>query len=357
MSESQPTTIAPTEPRPDHEVQIVADETPVIHDSASDVATSVASSNTSVAASIFNYRQENGRTYHAYKDGKYTLPNDEIENDRLDLQHNLFLITFDNRLGNAPPNNKDAKVGRVLDVGTGTGIWACEFGEEHPEAEVLGFDLSATFPPFTPPNVRFEVDDLEEDWIYSRKFDYIHSRMMNGCIADWDVYAKKCFDNLSPGGWLEINEIALMPKSDDGTLKEDAMIFKTAQLVREASVKFGRVAGDMEDIKDIFVRAGFVDVQLLRLKWPTNTWPKEQRFKEIGEWAYWNITTGWDGLCLATLTRGHDWTKEEVMVATAHCRQEFKDKRIHAYYPVYSAFGRKPTKAEVDAAAAPPAEA
>lgn len=63
-----------------------------------------------------------------------------------DLQHNLFLLTFDDKLGNAPPNDKDAKVGRVLDVGTGTGIWCVDFGDEHPEAEILGVDLSATFP-------------------------------------------------------------------------------------------------------------------------------------------------------------------------------------------------------------------
>lgn len=48
----------------------------------------------------------------------------------------MFLLTFDGRLGTAPPNSKDAKVGRVLDLGTGTGIWAIEFGDEHPEAEV-----------------------------------------------------------------------------------------------------------------------------------------------------------------------------------------------------------------------------
>lgn len=45
-----------------------------------------------------------------------------------------------------------------------------------------------------PPNVRFEVDDLDEPWTYPEKFDYIHSRMMNGCVPDWDVYAKKCFE-------------------------------------------------------------------------------------------------------------------------------------------------------------------
>jgi methylase of polypeptide subunit release factors len=30
----------------------------------------------------------------------------------------------------------------VLDIGTGTGIWAIDFADEHPEAEVIGTDLS-----------------------------------------------------------------------------------------------------------------------------------------------------------------------------------------------------------------------
>lgn len=34
----------------------------------------------------------------------------------------------------------------MLDVGTGTGIWCIDFGDEHPNADVLGFDLSATQP-------------------------------------------------------------------------------------------------------------------------------------------------------------------------------------------------------------------
>jgi methylase of polypeptide subunit release factors len=52
------------------------------------------------------------------------------------LQHNLFLLTFDNKLGLSPPNLPDSKVKRVLDLGTGTGIWAIDFGDDHPEAEV-----------------------------------------------------------------------------------------------------------------------------------------------------------------------------------------------------------------------------
>ncbi|KAM0411429.1 hypothetical protein ACHAPD_009641 [Fusarium lateritium] len=34
----------------------------------------------SLQSSIFKYRVQNGRTYHAYKEGSYILPNDEISN-------------------------------------------------------------------------------------------------------------------------------------------------------------------------------------------------------------------------------------------------------------------------------------
>lgn len=58
-----------------------------------------------------------------------------------DLQHHLCLLTFDNKLGLCPPNLPDSNVKRVLDLGTGTGIWAIDFGDEHPEAEVSSMDL------------------------------------------------------------------------------------------------------------------------------------------------------------------------------------------------------------------------
>jgi hypothetical protein len=55
------------------------------------------------------------------KDGKYQYPNDETENDRLDLQHHLFSLTFDRKLFIAPIP-KEKRLHRVLDIGIGTGI-------------------------------------------------------------------------------------------------------------------------------------------------------------------------------------------------------------------------------------------
>jgi hypothetical protein len=36
-----------------------------------------------------------------------------------------------------------------------------------------------------PPNARFEVDDIEEEWTFSGNFDFIFSRFMTGSIRDW----------------------------------------------------------------------------------------------------------------------------------------------------------------------------
>ncbi|OLN87588.1 Trans-aconitate 2-methyltransferase 10 [Colletotrichum chlorophyti] len=313
-----------------------------------DVPQSIASSSTSVADSIRQFRIENGRTYHSYKDGKYYVPNDAREIDRLDVQHNMFILSFDGRLGTAPPNAEAFKVGRVLDVGTGSGIWAMEFGEEHPDAEVLGFDLSATLPEFTPPNVRFEVDDLEEDWNYSRPFDYIHSRMMTSSVGDWNVYVKKCFDNLNPGGYLELNEIDLYPCCDDGSLKEDSPMYKCVRLWGEAAEIFGRPFINIKGLKDVLLDVGFEDVHIQRFKWPNNPWPKDKKHKELGYWNYDNFATGIEGFLMAPLTRALNWTPEEVTVFSMEVRREFKDPRVHSYSSIssWSIYGRKPEEAK-----------
>jgi SAM-dependent methyltransferase len=152
-----------------------------------------ADSTTSIGSSILKYREENGRTYHAYKDGKYPLPNDEPEMDRLDLQHHLFTsLTFDGKLFTCPLAQKK-EIHNVLDVGTGTGIWAIDFGDEYPEAQVLGVDLSPIQPLFVSPNVKFEIDDLEEPWTFTYKFDFIYSRMMTASFKNWPRFFEQSF--------------------------------------------------------------------------------------------------------------------------------------------------------------------
>ncbi|KAK1975085.1 methyltransferase domain-containing protein [Colletotrichum cereale] len=307
---------------------------------------STASSTTSVTTSVLDYRIENGRTYHRYKEGKYAMPNDERENDRLDLQHNLFLRTFDDRLGTAPPNNEDSKIGRVLDVGTGSGIWAIDFGEDHIEADVTGVDLSAVQPDFVPPNVHFEIDDIEEDWTFSRPFDYIHSRMMTGSIRDWKRYVKQCYDNPSPGGYLELNEVDAIPTCDDGTLTEDCNLAKSFNLWAEGLAALGSPFEKFARMEGVLKETGFKDVHIQRFKWPTNGWPKDAKHRELGLWNHENLAPNLEGMFLASYTRGLDWTKEEVMVMAMNARKDFADRSIHAYFNIWSIYARKPAEVE-----------
>lgn len=71
------------------------------------------------------------------------MPNDEIELDRLDLTHQMLKICMGNKLFLAPIGEQPLK---ILDIGTGTGIWAMEMADEFPLADIVGTDLSPTQP-------------------------------------------------------------------------------------------------------------------------------------------------------------------------------------------------------------------
>jgi len=51
-------------------------------------------STASVTSSILAYQEENGRTYHAYRAGKYVMPNDEGEQERMDRKPEESLSHF-----------------------------------------------------------------------------------------------------------------------------------------------------------------------------------------------------------------------------------------------------------------------
>ncbi|TVY74425.1 putative methyltransferase tdiE [Fusarium oxysporum f. sp. cubense] len=303
-----------------------------------------ASDTTSLRSSILRYREENGRTYHAYKDGAYALPNDEIENERLDLQHHLFLLTFDERLHAAP---LPKTLNRAFDAGCGTGIWAIEFADEHPECEVIGVDLSPIQPSVIPPNASFYVDDLEEPWDYSNKFDFVFARFLTGSILDWPKFFSESYNNLNPGGRIEMIDIIYPLLSDDDTLTKDSALSKWSELLHDIFTKNGRSMDSALKYKDQLEAAGFVDVNIVKRKWPLNRWPKDPKHKQIGTWAQQNTLDALAALSLAVFTRpdgqgGLGWSKEEVEVFLTDVRKDIKNVNIHSYWPIWSVYATKP---------------
>ncbi|KAF5566263.1 hypothetical protein FNAPI_1262 [Fusarium napiforme] len=255
----------------------------------------------SLRSSVLRFQEENGRTYHAMSSGKYNFPNDASESDRLDLQHNLWLLTLRGELGLSPKIKEPAK--RVMDVGTGTGIWAIEYADLHPEAQVVGVDLSPIQPSLVPPNCTFEIDDLEKEWMWTEPFDFIFCRVMTGSFADMEKFVQNAYDNLEPGGYLEMQDLTYPIACDDGTLPPDCEVLRSGLLSIEASAKAGRAINLAPKYKSFLEKAGFVDVVEKQFKWPINEWPKDKHYKELGKWSYANINNGLEGLLLGLFTR------------------------------------------------------
>jgi hypothetical protein len=72
----------------------------------------------SLSSSIRDHIYEGGLRYHAYHAGKYAFPNDDLEQDRDDMKHNMTIMLFDGKYFLAPIDNTLAKGGDVLDLGT-----------------------------------------------------------------------------------------------------------------------------------------------------------------------------------------------------------------------------------------------
>ncbi|TEA17987.1 putative methyltransferase tdiE [Colletotrichum sidae] len=282
------------------------------------------SSTASLRSSILQYREENGRTYHSMSDGN--------------MQHHLWIVTWGGEICLSP---KVEGANRVLDVGTGTGIWAMEYADLHPEAEVIGVDLSPIQPSHTPPNCRFEVDDVDKDWTWSQPFDFIFVRHGNSCFESWEKLLRKAYDNLEPGGYIELQDNAFPIHSDDDTLK-DTSLAEWSSLLIEAVQKMGRSIEAPSHFKRMLQDAGFVDVVEIKEVWPLSPWTRDRELFYRGDWVRDTSLKGIETSCLALFTRVLGWTREEVLAFCAGVRNDFKNRNIHAYWDVYCAYGRKP---------------
>ncbi|RFN49778.1 methyltransferase domain-containing protein [Fusarium flagelliforme] len=209
-------------------------------------------------------------------------------------------------------------------------------------ALVVGIDLSPTQPDFVPPNLTFYIDDIEDPWTFSYKFDLIYGRMLTGSVRDWPKFIKQSYDNLESGGWIELADILLQLRSDDNTIPKGCASAKWGDLMLEAAAKFGAPLDSCTRYKQQLADAGFVDIVETIYKWPCCSWPRDPKYKEMGLWNYENLGNGASGLSLALFTRALGWTPEEVEVFLVDVRKDMKNKNIHGWWPIHVVYGRKP---------------
>ncbi|KAH8600963.1 S-adenosyl-L-methionine-dependent methyltransferase [Bisporella sp. PMI_857] len=275
------------------------------NDSAFGDGDSVASSyTTSLTSSVRDYTYENGRRYHAFRAGQYVIPNDEKEQDRLDFMHHIFYMTLGGKLQLAPIGDSPQ---RVLDVGTGTGIWAIDFADAYPSAEVIGLDLSPIQPQWLPPNLTFHIDD-----------------------------------HLRPGGWIELTDFDAWASTDDNSLPESSSYHVFQVALAEAAERFGRIMNVGPLHRRHLEAAGFVDIVQDKRKVPLSPWPRDPRQKELGRYMQIQMLDAVESYGLAPLTRILGWDNTRVQVLLAGVRQDLRTRDYHMYSNCITVYGRKP---------------
>ncbi|KAF5021971.1 hypothetical protein F66182_5980 [Fusarium sp. NRRL 66182] len=186
---------------------------------------SLRDSTATLTSSILEYRHIHGRPFQQSKTTEYWAPTDDDYQEAQDILHHCTLLLLENRLHLAPIDKSPQK---ILDIGTGTGIWAIDMAEEYPSAEVLGIDISAVQPTFVPPNCVFQIDDAQLDWTFKPDdFDFIHMRYLYGAIDDWGKLYRQAYKHVRPGGWVESLEIDIQTRSENPKVEnDDDHIFK-----------------------------------------------------------------------------------------------------------------------------------
>ena len=265
-----------------------------------------------------------GRRYHAYKEGSYIFPNDEKEQDRLDITHKLTEVAIGS-LFTAPI--KDPK--RILDIGTGTGIWALEMGDRFPQCDVLGNDLSPVQPRWVPPNVHFEVDDVEAAWTYAQKFDLIHCRSMYTAIRDWPKLIEQAYEFTKPGGYIEFTDWDTKLQSPDNSVIEGSALHTHNKTYHKLAEDMGKDPDPGSKLEGWIRNQGFEDIRVKHVPIPLGTWAKDRHLKEVGSWMYLMTTEGLESFVAYIFTTQLGWAKEEVDVLCAKVRQQMKDPKVH----------------------------
>ncbi|EPS40087.1 hypothetical protein H072_6106 [Dactylellina haptotyla CBS 200.50] len=288
------------------------------------------------------FHYELNRRYHGYRAGAYMYPNDEKEQDRLDILHKLYLVSRRNELHRAPINVSSST--RILDLGTGTGIWSIDVADAYPDAEVIGTDLSPIQPKWIPRNLQIRICDFESTWTLGQSsFDLIHMRNGVGSVSSWPTLYRNVLQHLKPGyGWFEQVEIDYEPRCDDGTMAPDSNLVKWYQYLADATERSGKPLRYSHKTGKMLADAGFTDIREVIIQVPYSPWSSDPHLKMIGSWYTLAMSEGLESLCIAPFNRINGWDLEQINGFLGPVKKEMLSKKVHAYNNMHIWIARRP---------------
>jgi hypothetical protein len=144
-----------------------------------------------------------------------------------------------------------------------------------------------------------------------------------------------------PGGWIELQEMLYHAQCDDGTMKEDSMLIKWLDLLKQGLKNLGPDVDRPLKLAESLREAEFVNVEQKSFKVPIGTWPKNKTLRLIGLYLRTILIEGLQAISLGPLTRGLKWMREEVEVLLVDVRKCLMDSSQHTYYTFHTFYGQK----------------
>ncbi|KAH6971232.1 S-adenosyl-L-methionine-dependent methyltransferase [Ilyonectria sp. MPI-CAGE-AT-0026] len=267
------------------------------------------------------------------------VPNSPQEQDRNVIQHTIMIDVFRGRFHLAPISSKPR---RVLDVGTGPGTWALEFAQKHPYCSVLGVDIEPVKPAATRSNCSFMTVDITHDWDFTDggNFDFIHIRQL-GDIQDKKKLLQSAFDNLKPGGWVELTEWIAILQSPNHSL--DGTAFRRwNDLLEQGMRTFGTTLYYPNHFKPLLQETGFDHIIETRNGATTNACYPGKKLQRIGHLMTQNWLLILEPLTMPVFTQALGWTPDEVKSFLVDVRKEIPNTKYHSFMTLITFCAQKP---------------
>ncbi|KAK0663554.1 Secondary metabolism regulator laeA [Lasiodiplodia hormozganensis] len=197
--------------------------------------------------------------------------------------------------------------------------------QQQPHPKLLGADLT--------------VDD---GWNFSEPFDFVHMRDLKGAFRDWRAVYREAFVSLAPGGLLEVVEIfpdlstfaASFPspsKSSKASSSQQQSKPSAIKEIVDATVAAAEASGRPLSLdhldEQLFIDAGFCDVQRHCVDVPMGPWPDDPRLSSMGKMWLVCCAEGLEAGCLRLLTRYSGWDAEDVKRKAREARREMLEGR------------------------------
>ncbi|RAL10102.1 uncharacterized protein BO97DRAFT_436393 [Aspergillus homomorphus CBS 101889] len=229
-----------------------------------------------------------------YCNDTYFMPNDEPEQARLTIVHQIYLTLLDGQLTTVP---LASQMPHVLDIGTGPSDWAIEMGRTYPNATIVASDIGVfdqSLGHVDLPNLYFQLDDARDEWAYRDPFDDSYFRLYRSTLR--------------------------------------------------AAADAAGTPRDLSHLRaSLFRAAGFVDIHIHEYLIPIGLRPKDAApIRTLGKMGLVSLLEGLEAFCLRPLTATYGWMIGDVLHLCDQLRSELltMEHRVTAHVKIVS--GRKP---------------